>query len=149
MHLAGGKTGAAAVSTNIPLISLAPSQSAAYTCLAKRGTGAENVNFAPAVVHHQGVFEVTLPKGIKGRLAEEVRASCASEVFDIEDVLVVKRPLMCNFCRKCVLVHPEIKVEQVKGQAIVVIESKFLSPARIFRSAVASACDYYASNGDI
>lgn len=99
---------------NIPICKLRPGQRIKLECSAILGTGREHAKWSPAApASYRPLPEVVVhaPDGaprVTGQDADDLKALCPLDVFDIEDLAdgtratVAARPRDCTMCRECV-----------------------------------------------
>eukprot|EP00916_Digyalum_oweni_P022728 GHVL01037620.1.p1 GENE.GHVL01037620.1~~GHVL01037620.1.p1 ORF type:complete len:271 (-),score=36.52 GHVL01037620.1:836-1648(-) len=79
-------------------------------CFAERGIGALHAKWSPVCTAYYRMHpKIEFPKQpLKGQEAEDLKALCPVDVFDIEDgVAVAKTPLSCTTCRACIEKYPD------------------------------------------
>lgn len=103
---------------NIPIIKMKDGQSLKVRMVCIKGTGDMHVKWSPV-----GTVGFRLkPNIIVNDFSEELVDLCPHDVFDLEELVVVKNPLNCNRCNRCVRAGLAT-VKSTKGHYIFTSES--------------------------
>ncbi|KAF3453289.1 hypothetical protein FNV43_RR03729 [Rhamnella rubrinervis] len=127
---------------------LGPGQEIELEAHAVKGIGKTHAKWSPvATAWYRMLPEVVLLEEVEDKVAEQLKAKCPVNVFDIEDIgngkkrATVARPRACTLCRECIRGGKEwedrVSIRRVKDHFIFTIESTgALPPEELFTEAV-------------
>lgn len=114
---------------DILLAKLRPGQEIEMELMCEKGIGKTHAKWSPvATAYYRLLPEITFNEDITGEDAEEVKAICPMDVFDVEDSgkLYVKNPRACTTCRECIRndkYTDKIKLAKLKNHFEFTVES--------------------------
>lgn len=96
------------VHEDILLAKLRPGQSIAFEAHCRKGEGKDHAKFSPvSTASYRLMPKIQVDESVVDQVAEELKAKCPMNVFDIEELGNVKRavavrPRDCTMCRECI-----------------------------------------------
>ena len=149
------------VHDDIVLAKLSPGQRIEFEAHACKGIGKDHTKFSPvATASYRLMPDIRFLQPVTGADAEQLKAMCPMQVFDIEDLgskkksssssssssgsegmtAVVKRPRDCTMCRECIRLEgwsEKVQLNRVADHFIFTVESSgCMPPEAIVREAL-------------
>jgi DNA-directed RNA polymerase I and III subunit RPAC1 len=137
------------VHDSIIILKMRPGQEIDMELYCEKGIGQTHAKWSPvSTAYYRLIPCITIKQPITGELAKNIKKSCTSGVFDIEDgALVMKDSLKCSSCRECIRQTNQIEVAKEKCNYEFHIESVgIITPKNLMISALTilkEKCGYW------